>query len=725
MTTTHKDLDTSRRSFLKGAAALAGGALVVGFGPAGRVEAAAKAELVANPFVKITGDGRVVAIVKHVEMGQGTTTGLTTMIAEELDADWGQMDTEFAPADPATYGNKLMGGAQGTGGSTATPASFEPYRKAGATARDLLVRAAAEEWSVPAGEITVKDGVVSHASGKSAQFGELVARASTLTPTENPQLKSPDQFTKIGSETLPRRDSVSKTTGTAVFALDVRVPDMVVAVVARPPQFGATLKSVDDSETRKVKGVLDVKETPVGVIVYGKNTWAAIKGRAALTVEWDASKADLRSTDQMVAEYTAELDKPGNVARNDGDAAGTMKQAAKTVKADFVFPYLAHAPMETLNCVIKFDGTTAELWDGCQFPSLVQPSVARILGLKPEQVKINTVWAGGSFGRRATPTADYQSEAAHAVKAIDGKWPVQLVWTREDDLQSGYYRPLFVHRVEAGIDGDGKPLAYHHKLAGKSILIGTFFEQMLVKDGIDTSSVEGATTLPYQIPNLRVDVRNMTGGPPALWWRSVGHTHTAYSTEIIMDMMAEAAGKDPVAYREALLTEHPRHLGVLKLAAEKAGWGEPLQDGWGRGVAVHESFSSFVALVAEVSKTEGGDIKLERIVCAVDCGIAINPDVIRAQMEGGIGYGLGAVMRNKITLADGVVEQQNFPDYEPLRITDMPKIEVHIVPSTTSPTGVGEPGTPPAGPALANAIYAATGNRVTTLPMTDSGISFV
>ncbi|MEL7303245.1 MAG: molybdopterin cofactor-binding domain-containing protein, partial [Pseudomonadota bacterium] len=548
-------IETSRRGFVKGAAALAGASLFVGFGTTGRVEAAASADLVPNPFVKITPEGRVFAIVKHIEMGQGTTTGLTSLVAEELDADWSQMDVAFAPADPATYGNKMMGGAQGTGGSTAMPSSFDLYRKAGATARDLMVRAAAETWSVPAGEVKIANGTVSHASGKSASFGELVVAASKLTPNAEPKLKSPDQFTKIGKGDLPRFDSTDKINGKAIFALDVRVPDMVVAVVKRPPQFGATLQSFDDTEARKVKGVVDVKTIPQGVVVYAKNTWAAIKGRAAIEAKWDTSKAELRSTDQLIADYRADLDKPGIVARNEGDAAKAMGSAAKTVKADFTFPLLAHAPMETLNCVIKFDGSSAELWDGCQFPSLAQPVVAQILGLKPEQVKINSVYAGGSFGRRASPNSDYHAEAAQAVKAIEGKHPVQLVWTREDDIQNGMYRPMFVHRVEAGIGEDGMPVAYDHKLAGKSILIGTFFESMLVKDGLDQVSVEGASTLPYDIPNLRVDVRNTSGGPPALWWRSVGHTHTAYSTEIMLDMMAEAAGQDPVTYREKLLAK--------------------------------------------------------------------------------------------------------------------------------------------------------------------------
>ncbi len=714
-------IQASRRGFLQGAGAL-GAALVVGFDSRGIAMAAQQADLVANPFVKILADNTVVVIAKHFEMGQGTTTGLATLVAEELDADWSQVRTEWAPANAKVYANLLFG-AQGTGGSTAIANSFEQYRVAGAVVRDLLVRAAAAEWGVPAGKVTVENGSVK-AGGKRASFGQLAGRAATMRPVEKPALKSPDQFKLIGKSNLPRKDSQAKTDGSAQFAIDVKLPYMVVAVVARSPKFGGKLKSFDGTDALKVKGVRDVKAIAHGVVVYASNTWAAIKGRAALKIDWDYSGAETRSSDAIIAEHRKLLDDLGAVAKSVGDVTAGLAGAAKRVSAEFVFPFLAHAPMEPLNCVIKYDASGAEVWDGCQFPSLVQPTVAGILGLKPEQVKINTLYAGGSFGRRANPTSDYAAEAAMAAKAIGGKWPVKLVWTREDDIKGGYYRPLFVERVEAGIGADGKPVAWDHRLAGKSILIGTFFEKTLVKDGIDSTSVEGASTLPYDIPNLKVDVRNTKTPVSVLWWRSVGHTHTAYSTEVVMDMLAEAAGQDPVAYRLALLDKHPRHAGVLKLAAEKADWATPLGKGQGRGVAVHESFNSFAAQVVDVSVNGDGEIKVERVVCAIDCGVAINPDVIRAQMEGGIGYGLGAVMRNQITLSDGEVEQENFPDYEPLRIYDMPKIEVHIVPSTKSPTGVGEPGTPPIGAALANAIYAATGKRLLVLPMEANGVTF-
>ena len=716
-------MELSRRSLLFAAGAGVAG-LYIGFDATGRVAISAEGELVANPFVRIRPDGKVVVLIKHFEMGQGTTTGLTTLVAEELDANWDDMVPEFAPANAKVYAN-LFFKAQGTGGSTAIANSYQQYRTAGAVARDLMVQAAAKLWSVPASEVQVSEGIASHPSGKKAGFGELIETAAGLKPLSKPRLKSSDKFGLIGKEKLPRKDSAAKTDGSAQFAIDVSIPDMVVAVVARPPRFGGTVKSFDDKAARTVKGVVEVKAIPQGVVVYAKNTWAAIKGREALSVDWDESKAEKRSSAAILEEHRKSLESPGHVARKTGDVAAAHAGAAKTVSAEFVFPFLAHAPMEPLNCVIRFDGKQAEIWDGCQFPSTVQPTVGKILGIDPGKVQIHTLYAGGSFGRRASPAADYHAEAAFAVKAIDGKWPVKLVWTREDDIRGGYYRPFFVQRIEAGVDDNGAPVSWRHALAGKSILQGTFLAKKMLKDGVDATSVEGARGLPYAIPNMLVDVRNTETPVSVLWWRSVGHTHTAYSTEIAIDMLAEAAGKDPVEFRRGLLTKHPRHLGVLNLAAEKAGWGEALAKGRGRGFAVHESFNSFVAQVVDVSVRDGGAIKVERVVCAVDCGVAVNPDVIVAQMEGGIGYGLGAAMRNKITLADGVVEQSNFPDYEPLRISEMPKIEVHIVPSTAPPTGVGEPGLPPIAPALANAIHAATGKRVTTLPMTDAGIEFV
>ena len=722
---------TTRRDFLRGSAAI-GAALVVGFDANGALAAdSAPVSANLNPFVRVTAEGKVIVIAKHFEMGQGTTTGLATLVAEEIEAPWDVVEVEWAPADNAVYANLLFG-SQGTGGSTAIANSYLQYREAGATAKTLLRRAAAQVWGVDVENVLAENGGVRDFGGsRYASYGDLapIAAELTLEPDYKPQLKEPNAFKLIGDPNLPRKDSAAKTNGSAIFALDVKIPDMVTAVIARPPRFGGKVASFDAAEARNVKGVIDVRETPRGVAVYATSTWPAIKGRDALSIEWDFSEAENRSTDEIFAEHEAALNAPGFTARADGDAAAALADAATTVEASFAFPMLAHSPLEPLNCVVAVETeghkpVAATVWDGCQFPGLTQPTVAGILEIPPEKVTINTVYAGGSFGRRATPTADYQAEATMAALALGDGRPVKLVWTREDDTHGGYYRPMYAEKITAGLDADGKPIAWSHNLAGKSILIGTFFEQFLVKDEVDSTSVEGANDLPYAIENLAVDIRNMETPIPVLWWRAVGHTHTAYSTEVAIDMLAEAAGADPVDFRMQLLGDHPRHAGVLKLAAEKSGWGESLGAGRGRGVAVHKSFNSYVAIVAEVSTDEDGVVKIERVVCAVDCGQPINPDVIKAQMEGGIGYGLGAIMRNKITLTDGEVDQSNYWDYEPLRLTDMPKIEVHIVSSTEAPTGVGEPGTPPAGPALANAIFAATGKRITTLPMTDAGVEF-
>lgn len=716
-----RESQTSRRGFLLGATGTAA-ALVVGFRPVSAPLAAGHAKMVHNPFVKITPDNVVTVVAKHFEMGQGTTTGLPTLVAEELDADWDQVAVEWAPADSKVYNNLHWGEAQGTGGSSAIANSFMQYRQAGAAARDILVRAAAGAWKVPASEVRAEKGRLLHdASGKSASFGEMVQHASGLQAAAEPVLKDPSQFTLIGKR-IPRKDTAAKINGEAIFAMDVRLPEMVTAVLQRPPKFGGKVASFDATEAMKVRGVVDVKSIESAVVVYASNTWAAIKGRDALSIEWDESAAETRGSEEIFAEYEALAKQPGAVARQDGDVGTALTQASKKVSGTFRFPYLAHAPMEPLNCVIRVEGESAEVWTGSQFPTMEQGVTATILGLKPEQVKIHTVYAGGSFGRRATPNADYVGEAAMAAKAIDGRVPVHLVWTREDDIKGGFYRPLNLHHVEAGIDEEGQPSAWHQRIVGQSILAGTPFEGFLVKDGIDATSVEGAQNLGYDVPNITVDLHSPKVGVPVLWWRAVGHTHTGYSTEVVIDMLAEAAGQDPVAYRLKQMKNHPRHTGVLKLAAEKANWDGDLPEGWARGVAVHESFNSYVAEVAEVAVEEDGSIKVKRIVCAVDCGLVINPDVVVAQMESGIVYGLGTAIRNSITLDAGEVEQDNFPVYDPLRISEMPEIEVHIVNSTEAPTGVGEPGTPPVAPAVANAIYAAMGKRIFTLPFSESGV---
>ncbi|HYP57782.1 MAG TPA: xanthine dehydrogenase family protein molybdopterin-binding subunit [Beijerinckia sp.] len=707
----------SRRQFLLATASVAGSLVV-----ATRVElsglAKAATEQMApmpNAFVKIAPDNTVTILIKHLDKGQGVTTGLATLVADELDADWAQVRTEFAPANAAIYAN-LFFKIQGTGGSTSIANSWDQLRNAGAAARAMLVAAAADTWKVPAKEITIEKGVLVHkASRKHATFGEFASKAAALPVPDSVTPKDPKDWIYIGKK-VPRIDSVAKTTGAAIYALDIKRPGMLTAVLARPKLFGGTVKSFDPSDALKVKGVVEVVQVPQGVAVLATDTWSAIKGREALKVEWDDSKAETRSTDEIFADYRKLAAQSGKPAARRGDTDAAFKEAAKIIEAEFLFPYLAHAPMEPLNATIELkpDGG-AEIWAGSQFQTVEQAVAAAVLGTKPENIAIHTVWAGASFGRRATPNADYIAEAAAIAKASSHKVPIHLVWTREDDLTGGRYRPATLHRVRIALDAKGDLSGWGHHIVNQSFVIGTPLEPMIVKEGIDETAVEGAADTPYALPNLAVDWHQADSPITTLWWRSVGHSHSAQVMEVMMDEAARAAGKDPLAFRLALLKDEPRVGGVLQLAAEKSGYGEKLPAGQGRGIAVHKSFNTYVAMVADVS-VANGSVKVDRIVAAVDCGIPVNPDVIWAQMEGGAGYALGAALRDKITFDKGRVEQSNFDGYQPLRITDMPKIEVHIVPSTEPPTGVGEPGVPPLAPAVTNAIYAATGKRLHSLP---------
>lgn len=712
----------SRRDLLKGSAAI-GGALVIATHislPGLAAEGAApKLAPMPNAFIRIAPDDTVTVLIKHLDKGQGVATGLTTIVADELGADWPQMRAEFAPADVALYKN-LAFGVQGTGGSTSVANSWMQLRLAAAAAREMLVAAAAERWQVPASGITVDRGVLAHAAtGRTARFGELAASAAKLPVPQNPTLKDPSAFRLIGSREVKRIDTPGKITGKTIYAMDVKRPNMVYAVLARAPKFGGTVKSFDAAPAKAVAGVVDVVQVPMGVAVLASNTWAAKRGRDALKIEWDLGKAEVRSTADILADYRQRARDKGLPAVMAGDAAKALATAAKVVEGEFEFPYLAHAPMEPLNCVVELSNGGCEIWAGSQFQTVEQGSVAALLGLKPEQVKINTLYAGGSFGRRATPNADYFVEAAAIAKAINGARPVHLVWTREDDIRGGWYRPMVYHKVRAGLDADGRIVAWDHHIVAQQIMEGTPFEQVMVRNGVDFFSIEGIPDMPYAVPNVAIAVHPVRAPVPVLWWRSVGHTHTAQVVEVMIDDLARAAGKDPVAFRLALLKDHPRHAGALKLAAEKAGWGSALGKGRGLGIAVHESFNTFVAQAAEVTVGGNGRFKVDRVVCAVDCGIAVNPDVIVAQMEGGIGYALGAALRNKVTLTNGEVDQSNFHDYEPLRIGDMPKVEVHIIASAEAPTGVGEPGVPALAPAVSNAIFAATGQRIRSLPFSD------
>lgn len=728
------DMSTSRRSFLTGVAAGAG-VLVIGT-TIGRAEenggkekdykdkaltdadpVLARAPAQPNAFIRIAPDNSVTVIVKHLDMGQGNTTGLATIVADELGADWAQVRTEFAPADAKLYNNLLFGPVQGTGGSTAIANSWHQLRNAGAAAREMLIAAAAQAWALPASEITAERGMIRHASSnRQGAFGEFAAAASLLPVPQKPKVKDSKEWVYIGKR-VSRIDSEVKTNGQAVYSLDVRRPGQLTAVVAHAPKFGATVKSFDGTQARQVPGVIDVVQIPTGVAVIARDTWSAMKGREALNVAWDDARAETRSTDAIMAGYKEIAGRNGLAAESRGNPRKAIASAAKVLEAEFEFPYLAHAAMEPMNGTIaRHEDGTIEVWAGCQLQTVEQAVVASIMGVTPDKVKLNTLWAGGSFGRRATPVADYLAEAATILKVTDGKAPIHLVWTREDDMRGGYYRPMVYHRVRAGLDPQGNVVGWEQAIVGKSILIGSPFEAALVKDGVDASSVEGAADTSYAIPNFRVEVHNAKDVTPVLWWRSVGHTHTAQAMEVFVDELARAAGRDPVQYRLAMLKDAPRFSGVLRLAAEKAGWGEAMPKGKGRGVAVHGSFKSYVAMVADVA-VDGGNLKVERIVAAVDCGIPVNPDVIAAQVEGAVGFALSSVLRNRITFQDGVVQEANFDAYEPTRMSEMPRVEVHIVPSTADPTGIGEPGVPTVAPAISNAVFDATGKRLRSLPL--------
>ena len=718
----------SRRQFLLGAVA-AGTGIAVGY----RILAASPAaagEKVADetgahsfsPYVVIDGDGKVTVLSSQFEMGQGSYNGLATLVAEELDADWSTIDVRGAAGNPKVYGNLAFGGAfQGTGGSTSMVSSWDRYRKAGAAARAMLVAAAASEWGVKPGEIAVENGVLKHPSGKSGGFGMFAAKAAATAVPADVALKQPDDWKLIGNAKLKRFDSARKTNGKEQYTIDVKLPGMLTAVMIHPPLFGAKVKSFDASAARKLKGVVDVVETPRGVAVVAEHMWAAIKGRKAVTVVWDETGAEKRGTPELMALYHDLAGKaPAATARKDGDVEDAFAKSAKVIEASFDFPYLAHAAMEPLNAVAhRNDDGVIEVWGGHQFPDVYQMLIGQIEGVTPDKVHLHVMKSGGSFGRRAVFDGDVVVEAAYVAKAIGYKAPVKVQWTREDDMRGGRYRPAYVHGLKAGIGADGKLIAWSDHVVGQSIMAKTMFEGM-VKNGVDPTSVEGASNLPYAIPNQLVGLTTTDVGVPVLWWRSVGSTHTAFAAEAFIDEVAEAAGQDPVEFRLSMLEPDSRHATVLKLAAEKAEWTKPLPKGRFRGVAVAESFGSLVAQIAEVSTDSNGKVKVERIVAAVDCGLAINPDQVRAQVEGGIGFGLGAIMGEEITLSQGKVDQGNFDVYTPLRIDAMPVVEVHILASANSPSGIGEPGVPPVGPAVANAIYKATGKRIRAMPFAKS-----
>lgn len=715
--------DPSRRRFMK-TSALTGTGLVIGFvvPMAGRLvqaqEAAAAAATGAafspNAFLRIAADDSITVLLAHAEMGQGIWTALPMLIAEELDADWSKVKVEHAPAAPAYFSSVF--GMQGTGGSTTTWSEFERYRQAGAAARALLVQAAAARFKVPVSEIRTENGEAV-AGGQRARYGALADDAGRLPPPDPKSLvlKDAKDWKLIGKPTQ-RLDTPEKITGKAVFGMDVRFDGLLTAVVARAPVFGGKVKSFDDAAARAVPGVRNVVQVPSGVAVVADHYWAAKLGRDALKVDWDAGPNAALDSDALRAEFAKLAATPGAVAAQAGDAAAAMAKGARTVEAEYAVPYLAHAPMEPLNCTVRIEADKCEIWVGTQFPTMDQAAAARITGLKPEQVYIHTPFLGGAFGRRATPGSETVAEAVEVAKAA--KAPVKTVWSREDDIHGGFYRPAYVQRAKVALDAAGKPIAWQHAMVGQSIMTGTVMEPMMVKNGIDSTSVEGVADSPYVkgTPAHRVDLHSPKTGIPVLWWRSVGHSYNGFVMESLVDELAHAAGQDPLAYRRTLLKDHPRHLAALDLAAEKFGWDKPLASGRGKGIAVHESFGSYVAHAAEVS-VENGAIKVHRVVCAIDCGPVVNPLTVAAQLESAVAFGLGAALHSRITFKDGRVQQSNYHDYQVLRMHEMPVVEAHIVPSTGKMGGVGEPGTPPIAPAVANAVFALTGQRLRELPL--------
>ena len=721
-------VQASRRQFLLGALSVGTG-VAIGF----RVLAASPATAsetaedeggshAFTPYLTISGDGKVTVLSSQFEMGQGSYNGLATLVAEELDADWSTIDVKGVAGNVQAYGNIAFGGAiQGTGGSTSMVTSWERYRKAGAGARAMLVAAAASDWGVQPAEITIDNGILTHPSGKSGGFGMFAAKAATMPVPSKVTLKQPGDWKLIGNAKLKRFDSARKANGTEQYTIDVKLPGMLTAVMIHPPMFGAKVKSFDAAAARSMKGVVDVVETPRGVAVVAEHMWAAIKARDAVTVEWDETGAEKRSTPDLMAMYHDIAGKaPGAIARKDGDVDAAFASAAKVIEASFEFPYLAHAAMEPLNAVArKNEDGTLEIWGGHQFPDVYQTLASEIVGITPDKVHLHVMKTGGSFGRRAVFDGDVIVEAVHIAKALGYRAPVKVQWTREDDMRAGRYRPAYVHNLKAGIDSGGKLVAWSNHVVGQSIVSKTMFDGM-VQNGVDPTSVEGANNLPYAIPNQTVGLTTTEVGVPVLWWRSVGSTHTAFAAEVFLDEVAEAAGRDPIELRLSMLEPQSRHAVVLKLAAEKAEWTKPLPAGRFRGVSVAESFGTVVAQIAEVSTDGKGSIKVERVVAAVDCGLAVNPDQVRAQVEGGIGFGLGAILGEEITLSEGKIDQGNFDLYTPLRIDAMPAVEVHILASANPPSGIGEPGVPPIGAAVANAVYKALGKRIRVMPFVKS-----
>jgi isoquinoline 1-oxidoreductase subunit beta len=710
-------MSLTRREMLRNSAAsLAGLAISFHFSRPAKAATLPERKLpAANAFLRIGSDDSVTVVLAHSEMGQGIWTGLAILIAEELECDWSKVRCEHAPAAPV-YGHPGFG-MQMTGGSSTTNGEFDRYRTVGAMAKDMLVRAAAKRWKTSPDKLRVERGVI-YRGKDSLTFGAVADEAMALPPPKAVKLKEPKDWKLIGTP-VRRLDSPEKITGRAQFGMDVQFPGLRTAMVARAPAFGGTVVKFDAAPALAVPGVEKVVQVPSGIAVVAKHYWAAKQGRDALvaasSIEWKVPEKGVSSPafSQHLRELASGV---GAIAESEGKVEEKLPQAKKRMIAEYEVPYLAHAPMEPLNCTVKIDGGTCEIWSGTQFQTGDQMAAAKLLGIKPENVTIHTTFLGGGFGRRANPASDFVGEAVLVAKAAGV--PVKVVWSREDDIRGGYYRPSFVHRVQVGVDERGVPMAWDHVIAGQSIIAKTPFAAFLIKNGVDATSVEGVTESPYLhgVADRRISLHSPDTDVTVLWWRSVGHTHTAFAMESMIDELAHAAGADPLAYRLTLLKDQPRHAAALKLAAEKAGWGKPLPAGHALGLAVHESFGTIVAQAAQVS-IDSGRIRVHQISCAVDCGTPVNPLGIEAQVQGAIAFGMTAALYGKLTLKDGQVVESNFHDYRMVRMFEMPKISVHLIKSGAKMGGIGEPGTPPVAPAIANAIYALTKKRLRTLPL--------
>jgi isoquinoline 1-oxidoreductase beta subunit len=709
--------DTSRidrRHFLI-AGAVVGAGLYVGIRFAEKRAGTASATgqpLQPNAYVRVAPDDTVTVIIGKSEMGQGIYTGLAMVVAEELDIDPRRVHVEMAGADPAF--NVPFMPVQFTGGSMSTSTTYQPLREAGAAARAMLLAAAAQRWQVDAAGLRTEDGQVFHGS-KALKYGELADAASKLPVPQKVTLKDPAAFRYLGKPQA-RLDAPMKVDGSARFGIDVRLPGMLYAVIARPPVVGARMLKLDDTAARAVPGVVDVKEIPSGIAVYGVNTWAARRGRDALAIDWEEGENRNFSTPAQRRAYQKLANTPGAVAGKRGDARDALRSAAKRFDVEYELPYLAHSPMEPLNCVADVRADGCDLWLGTQMQGPDRDAAAKVLGLEPAKVVVHTQFLGGGFGRRAQRYSDVVVDAVHVSKAV-GK-PVLTTWTREDDVRGMSYRPFVMSRVRGGVDAGGMPVAWHQTIVSQGVLRGGWSDAFIPKgQAFDPSSTEGAADMVYEIPNLLVEAHDAVGPVPVLWWRSVGHSHTGFTVNCALDELAALGGQDPVALRRKLLAGKPRLLAVLDAVAEASQWSSGAPAGRGRGVALHESFGSIVAEVAEVS-VEGGNVRVHKVWCAIDCGFAVNPSGVIAQMESGINFGLTAALYGEITFTDGRVDQSNFHDYQILRMNEAPEIHVTIVNSGEQMGGAGEPGTPPIAPAVANAIYAATGKRIRSLPIT-------